>query len=92
MYRKTVMTNKLQRKREKCAAMRAAKERKRIEDAANDVEVGTIIFNGPMFNGRHILTLFARDGEKHLFPTVDSRPFKPVTIKGLRRMIAERIG
>lgn len=92
MYRKSITRSNYERKVAKCAAMREAKARKRRETAATDIEVGTIIFNGPMFNGRHIMTLFARAGEPHLFPTVDSKPFRPVTIRGLRRMIAKRIG
>ena len=54
-------------------------------------EVGTIIFNGPCFGGEHTLRLLHRDGEAKLLLEVDGKAFRPLTRRGIRKILAERI-
>jgi hypothetical protein len=92
MYHKTFKIKQLEAMRRRCASMRAAKQLKRLASAPSCCEVGVIIFEGLMFNGRHIMTIEARDGCQHVYPRIDGISYKPMTIRGLRSLIAKRIG
>lgn len=79
------------RVRRKCAAMRAAKERRRLEQAAAAVEVGVVQFSGPAFGGPHVLRALHRDGDGHLLVEIDGRAHRPRTLRGLVRVLARRL-
>ena len=88
-YRKRQRDRQLQR----MAAMRAAKERKRQAEACDAEHVGTVIFDGPLFGGRHVMRCLYRCGysETHLMVEIDGVAFKPLTRRGIDRIIARRI-
>ena len=90
MYRKTVQMLKLERKRKRCAAMRAAKDRIRMERTAAMRDVGGIVTDGCL--GAHVVRLMAFDAdEKHLAVVVDGRHRKARTLRGLVRCMARMI-
>jgi hypothetical protein len=83
------------RKREKQIARSRlgvlARERKRLAEAEDAQWCGSIIFVGPMFNGGHWMTLKVRGEDRHMLPDIDGNPFRPLTLRGLRGLIAKRI-
>lgn len=75
----------------KCAAMRAAKEKKRLAEAERADWCGAVLFVGPMFGGGHWLDLRARGEERRLLVEIDGQPFRPLTARGLRGLLAKRL-
>ena len=70
----------------------AAKERKRMLEAAQSIEVGVILFSGAMFRGvKHTLRILHTEGESLVMLEVDGRPWKPASVRGVRALIAKRI-
>lgn len=63
-----------------------------FERRAAAVECGTIVFDGPAFGGRHIITLYAPDEDTAtVLIDIDGIPHTPRTLRGLKRIIGERI-
>lgn len=92
MYRKSIRLRRLDAKRQRCAAMRAAKERKRLAVVETIDWVGRIRFDGPMFGGcEHVIRVAARGDDAALLVEVDGRPFRPLTLRGLRGILARRL-
>jgi hypothetical protein len=73
--------------------MRAAKERKRLEQCQKAETVGTITFVGRMFGDQtHVMTLrLPAAEESRLWVDIDGAACRPRTVRGLRKMIARRI-
>ena len=69
--------------------------KKRQENIMREVEeakyLGTIIFDGPLFKGKHIMTCFSHTDHAHLRIKIDDKYHKPQTVRGLRAVIAKRI-
>jgi len=86
MYRKSIRTKRLEAKRKRAVLMCAAKARKRHEQAAALVCVGTIITAGIL--GNHIIRLMDSD-EGILWPEVDGQLRRPRTAKGVLRVLGE---
>jgi len=78
---------------EKCAKMRAAKERRRMERAAGTeaAVVGTVTFSGPVFHGEHSVRLLAWHDRPVVDLEVDGRVTCARTPRGARRAVLERI-
>ena len=57
MYRKSIRTKRLEAKRKRCAAMRAAKERKRMERVSAMTDVGGITTDGIL--GEHSIRILS---------------------------------
>jgi len=55
MYRKSIRTKRLEAKRKRCAAMRASKERKRMERVSAMTDVGGITTDGIL--GEHSIRI-----------------------------------
>lgn len=89
MYRKTHKTMQLELKRKKCAAMRAAKERKRMADAVSLQEVGGFVTWGNL--GMHDVRLLAYPDGERLAVAVDGRHKQARTFRGVLRCVAEMI-
>jgi hypothetical protein len=90
MYRKTRHTLQLHAKRNLCAAMRAAKECKRMADAAPLRDVGGLLTDGCM--GAHTVRLLAwPDESRHLAVVVDGKHRQVRTLRGVVRIVAEMI-
>jgi hypothetical protein len=90
MYRKSIRTMRLESKRKRCAAMRAAKERKRMEFGATLHDVGGITTDG-LFGAHSIRLLSYGDGEPHYAITVDGEHRTARTERGIIRVIAKMI-
>ena len=77
----------------RCAAMRAAKARKRMERAgAHDVvKVGRVVFEGTLFGGRHEMVLRHRAGEKCLMVQCDGVELRPRTGRGFVAMLGRAV-
>ena len=59
---------------------------------AESVEVAQIIFSGKLFsNETHIIRCLSHEDETHLVIEIDGMLYKPQTIRGLKKIIAERI-
>jgi hypothetical protein len=93
MYRKSRRAIKLERKRMQWATMRAAKERRRREDAQAAECVGVVTFEGPMFGGKHELRCLYLPSysETHLMIEIDGRPHRPRTVRGVVGVLAKRL-
>lgn len=93
MYRKSVRVTRLEAKRKRCEAMRAAKERKRVAVAAEAACVGVISFDGALFGGRHEMRLLMSDdySERYMMVEIDGQAHRPRTVEGLRRLLARRL-
>ena len=93
MWRKSGRVLRLEHKRARCAAMRVAKERKRLAaaTAGDAVEVGLVRFSGPCFGGEHVLRLLHKEGMQVLL-VCDGMPMRPRSVRGVRAMLARRIG
>lgn len=91
MYRKSVITRRLQAKRERCARARAAKERKRLDTAGQWQDVGGIVTDGCL--GRHTIRLLACDGysDHRLAVVVDGRHRQARTYRGVLRCLARMV-
>ena len=90
MYRKAARTLALELKRRRCAAMRAAKERKRIERTLAMLDVGGITTDG-IFGAHKIRLLSYGDGEPHYAITVDGEHRTARTERGILRLIAKMV-
>ena len=90
MYRKSIRTKRLESKRKRCAAMRAAKERKRMELGATMLDVGGFTTDGIL--GLHsIRVLSYGDGENRYAITVDGEHRQARTERGVIRILARMI-
>lgn len=79
---------------EKCAKMRDAKERKRME-LADDVTVnviGVVTFEGGMFGGTHRVRFIGRNDRPVVDVEVDGRVTCAKTPRGARALLMRRIG
>lgn len=90
MYRKSIRTKRLEAKRKRCAAMRAAKERKRMAFCATMRDVGGITTDG-LFGAHSIRLLSYNDGEPHYAITVDGEHRTARTERGIIRLLAKMI-
>ena len=90
MYRKSIRRKRYESKAVKCATMRAAKERKRIEQAASMRDVGGFVTDGCL--GNHAVRLLAYPGDtRHLAVVLDGRHRQARTLAGIKRCMAEMI-
>jgi hypothetical protein len=89
MYRKSVITRQLERKRKRCAAMRAAKDRKRITEAPALVECGGLLTWGAL--GNHDIRLLAYPDGRQVAVVVDGAHKRPRTLRGVWRVIGEMV-
>lgn len=54
--------------------------------------VGEIIFRGPLFgNAEHIIRCLTHEDREYLLREIDGVLYTPVTLRGLKRIIADRI-
>lgn len=90
MYRKSIRTKRLEAKRKRCAAMRAAKERKRMEFGSTLHDVGGITTDG-LFGAHSIRLLSYNDGEPHYAITVDGEHRQALTERGILRCMARML-
>lgn len=92
MYHKSRHTLRLERKRQWSRNAVAAKARLRLARVQESVEVGVIRFSGPMFGGaEHVLRCLVRDADPALLIEIDGLAHRPRSIRGLRKLLAERI-
>ena len=90
MYRKSIRTKRLEAKRKRCAAMRAAKARKRMERTSAMRDVGGIATDGIL--GSHSIRLLSYgDGEPHYAITVDGEHRQARTERGILRCLARML-
>ena len=90
MYRKSIRTKRLEAKRKRCAAMRAAKERKRMERVNAMTDVGGITTDGIL--GAHSIRILSYGDEgRHYAITVDGEHRQARTERGILRCMAEMI-
>ena len=90
MYRKSIRTMRIESKRKRCAAMRAAKQRKRMEFGATLRDVGGIATDG-LFCAHSIRLLSYGDGEPHYAITVDGEHRTARTERGVLRLLARMV-
>lgn len=90
MYRKSIRTKRLEAKRKRCAAMRAAKERKRMEFGAALRDVGGITTDG-LFGAHSIRLLSYGDGRRHYAITVDGEHRQARTERGILRCLSRML-
>ena len=86
MYRKSITRKNYERKVDKCAAMRAAKDRKRMECTAAMRDVGGFVTDGCL--GTHTVRLMAWADGSHVAVTVDGRDRQARTLRGVVRILA----
>ena len=87
MYRKSIHAKRLEAKRKRCAAMRLAKARKRMEFGSTMNDVGGITTDG-LFGAHKIRFLSYGDGEPHYAITVDCEHRQARTERGILRLLA----
>ena len=90
MYRKAARTLALERKRKRCAAMRAAKERKRMAFGSTLYDCGGIATDG-IFGVHSIRVLSYGDGGNYYAITVDGEHRMARTERGILRVLAQMI-
>ena len=90
MYRKSIRTKRLEAKRKRCAAMRAAKDRIRMDRTAGMTDVGGIATDG-LFGAHSIRLLSYGDGETRYAITVDGEHRQARTERGILRCLAKMI-
>lgn len=90
MYRKSIRTKRLEAKRKRCAAMRAAKDRIRMDRTAGMTDVGGIATDG-LFGAHTIRILAYGDGEPHYAITVDGEHRPARTERGILRSLARMV-
>lgn len=90
MYRKSIRTKRLEAERKRCASMRAAKERKRMEFGSTMHDVGGITTDG-LFGAHKIRFLSYGDGEPHYAITVDGEHRQARTERGILRLLARMV-
>ena len=93
MYRKSLRAKKLEAKRKRCARMRAAKERLRLERTQDAECVGTVVFDGPMFDGKHEIRCLAADwfSDRHVMIEIDGKASSARTERGVLGLLARRL-
>lgn len=91
MWRKSIQRIRHERKVKKCAAMRSAKDRKRLAQAQSVQEVGQIVFSGLMFGGEHTLRCLDAGDGTHLLIEIDGQAHKPKSWRGVMRMVCKRL-
>lgn len=90
MYRKSLRTRKLSAKRTRCAAMREAKDRKRVEAATEWRDVGGLVTDGVL--GVHSVRLLASDSfGPVLAVVVDGTQRRPRSLRGVVKCMAEMV-
>ena len=90
MYRKSIRTKRLEAKRKRCAAMRAAKQRKRMERVSAMIDVGGIRTDG-IFGAHSIRLLSYGDCRRHYAITVDGEHRQARTERGILRCMARML-
>lgn len=77
----------------RCAEMRAAKARKRMEEgSAPDVaEVGIVSFSGTMFGCGHSIRMLHRANSPTLMLECDGQFLRPRSVRGVRSLLARLI-
>ena len=90
MYRKSIRTKRLEAKRKRCAAMRAAKERKRRAIGSTLQDVGGFSTDG-IFGQHSIRVLSYGDGENRYAIAVDGEHRQARTERGILRVIARMV-
>jgi len=93
MYRKSYQRSVLEGKRRRCAAMREAKARLRQERADCAVCVGTVTFDGGVFNGRHVVRLLHAEcfDTRRLMLEVDGAACAARSLQGAMRVVCRRM-
>lgn len=88
-YRKSRREKQLRR----MATMRAAKERKRMSESCDTEHVGTVIIDGPLFNGRHVIKRLYRCGysDTQIIIDIDGKQRRPRSYRGVLRLLANAI-
>jgi len=90
MYRKSLRTKRLEAKRKRCAAMRATKERKRMERVSAMTDVGGITTDGIL--GDHSIRILSYGDEgRHYAITVDGEHRQARTERGILRCVTQMI-
>ena len=90
MYRKCVSGSRYGAKVQKCAAMRAAKARRRMEQTAAMRDVGGLVTDGCL--GAHTVRLLAwPDDTRRLAVVVDGQHRQARTRRGIVRCVAAMI-
>ena len=90
MYRKSIRTIRLEAKRKRCAAMRSATERKRMEFGSTMLDVGGITTDGLL--GAHSIRLLSYgDGGNHYAITADGKHRMARTERGILRCLARMV-
>lgn len=90
MYRKTLRTLRLERKRRWSRRAVAAKARKRFLEALRWNDVGGFVTDGIL--RKHIVRLLAKDDEdRWLAVSVDGCAKRPRTMRGVIRCLAEMV-
>jgi len=69
----------------------AARERKRLSDVREAKEVGFVVFIGQMFGGEHIIRCLDAGDETRLWIEIDGQAHRPLSWRGLLRLICKRI-
>ncbi len=69
----------------------AAQKRKRIAESESSTECGRIVFSGLMFGGGHVICLLVSGDDHYLRTEIDGIPYRPLTERGLRKLLARRI-
>lgn len=90
MYRKSQIAKRLEAKQKRCAAMRAAKERKRVERAEAMRDVGGLVTDGCL--GTHTIRLLAWPGDdRRVAVVVDGQHRQARTMRGVWRCLCRMI-
>ena len=90
MYRKSIRTKRLEAKRKRCASMRVAKARKRMERGSTLVDCGGFTTDGIL--GAHAVRILScGDDGDHFAITVDGEHRLARTERGILRCIAKMI-
>lgn len=90
MYHKSLRAIRLESKRKRCAAMRAAKERKRMEQAHAMLDVGGFTTDGII--GQHTVRILSYGDEgRHYAITVDGEHRQARTERGILRCLARMV-
>lgn len=93
-HRNLYNARKMRRQRtlERCAKMRAAKERKRLAHAEVAVfsEIGRAVFSGPLFGDHEVVIVGRSDAENMAEIMVDGRITCVKTQRGARALLMRR--
>ena len=89
MYRKSVRAIRKERKTSRCAQMRSAKERIRIELSEQMRDVGGFITDGCL--GNHNVRLMSYPDGERIAVTIDGKHRQARTYRGILRCIATMV-